>query len=90
MIFQFVRGTFESLTRANPVFREGEPVYERDTRKLKIGDGFSPYSELPYLSGTVTGGTSDAALQAHIASATPHPVYDDGPSLLLLYNNAKV
>lgn len=30
------------------------------------------------------------ALLVHIASSTPHPVYDEGPSLLLLYQNAKV
>lgn len=90
MIFQFVRGNRESLMRTNPVFRDGEPVYERDTRKLKIGDGFTPYTQLPYISGTVTGGTNDEALQAHIESAEPHPAYDDGPSLVLLYQNAKV
>jgi hypothetical protein len=32
--------------------------------------------------------TQDIA--AHVDSLTPHPVYDDGPSLLLLYENAKV
>lgn len=90
MIFQFVRGTAESLARTNPTFRDGEPVFERDTHKLKIGDGFTSYRDLPYLGGTVSGGTDDTALAAHIASTTPHPVYDDGPSLLLLYNNAKV
>lgn len=39
------------------------------------------------------GGDSEAvqaALDAHLASLTPHAVYDDGPSLLLLYQNAKV
>jgi hypothetical protein len=29
-------------------------------------------------------------LDAHINSPTPHPIYDDGPSFLLLYQNAKV
>jgi hypothetical protein len=90
VIFQFVRGTEESLTRTNPTFRDGQPVFERDTNRLKVGDGFTPYRDLPYLGGTVSGGTDDASLAAHISSATPHPVYDDGPSLLLLYNNAKV
>jgi hypothetical protein len=31
-----------------------------------------------------------ANLLEHVESETPHPVYDDGPSLLLLYQNAKV
>lgn len=30
------------------------------------------------------------ALQGHVDSPLPHPVYDDGPSFLLLYQNAKV
>lgn len=36
------------------------------------------------------GGLDPAALQAHISSPNPHPIYDDGPSLALLYQNAKV
>lgn len=31
-----------------------------------------------------------ADLTGHINSDTPHPVYDDGTSFLLLYQNAKV
>lgn len=32
-----------------------------------------------------------AALNAHISDPSPHPAYDeDGPSLILLYENAKV
>lgn len=32
----------------------------------------------------------DAAVLDHVNSLTPHPVYDEGPSLFLLYENAKV
>lgn len=79
----------------NPVLADGEPGYEKDTGKLKIGDGVSAWSDLPYFvpydpSDGSTVPTSDVALAAHIASATPHPAYDDGPSLELLYQNAKV
>lgn len=35
-------------------------------------------------------GPMDPGLPDHIASLLPHPVYDDGPSLTLLYENAKV
>ncbi len=31
-----------------------------------------------------------SSLAAHVQSETPHPVYDDGPSLSLLYENLKV
>lgn len=33
---------------------------------------------------------ADTLMIAHVHSETPHPVYDDGPSLLLIYENAKV
>lgn len=31
--------------------KNGEPVYESDTRKLKIGDGNTSYKDLPYVGG---------------------------------------
>ena len=33
------RGTSSSWARVNPVLLEGEPGFEKDTNKLKIGDG---------------------------------------------------
>lgn len=108
-------------------------VEKGDPPRIKIGDGVTPWNDLPYAvqSGidgadgrgivsviktdtselvdtytitytdettttfTVTNGSSavggdGTALQEHIDSETPHPVYDDGPSLTLLYTNAKV
>lgn len=44
----------------NPVLAAGEPAYETDTNKLKIGNGITPYNSLPYFGvsvaapGTVT------------------------------------
>lgn len=34
----------------------GEPVYETDTKKLKIGDGKTAYVDLPYLQGSAEEG----------------------------------
>ncbi len=36
------------------------------------------------------GSSASALLDEHINSELPHPVYDDGPSFELLYQNAKV
>jgi hypothetical protein len=33
---------------------------------------------------------ADLSLQAHVVSDAPHPFYDDGRNLQLLYQNAKV
>lgn len=72
----------------NPVLLEGEAGYETDTGKIKVGNGWSTWNALAYFAGD--HGDLTARLTAHINSPTPHPVYDDGPSLALLYQNKKV
>lgn len=47
-VFMFRRDPAAEWTVHNPVLRLGEPGYETDTRKFKIGDGFSVWSSLPY------------------------------------------
>lgn len=85
------RGTAIEWATSNTVLLNGEPGYETNTGNLKIGDGRTPWNDLEYFTGApLPGGASDAAVFEHINSETPHPVYDDGPSLLLLYQNAKV
>lgn len=104
--FLLRRGTAYDWTIKNPRLREGEMGYEIGTGRYKVGDGFRNWSELPYftneamikeyvdaeiaaLASGITGLTLDD-LNTHINSGTPHPVYDDGPDLNLLYQNAKV
>lgn len=50
--FQLRRGTAEAWSRVNPILRYGEPGFERDTNKLKIGDGIHLWNNLPYFEGT--------------------------------------
>lgn len=42
------------------------------------------------LVGPSSGAEVLTALNDHISAAEPHPVYDDGTSYLLRYQNAKV
>jgi hypothetical protein len=91
------RAFTEDWLRINPILREGEPGYDRSKNMLKIGDGVTAWADLPYLSSpdvpsfVIVGNAAvDAAIKTHVESNNPHPVYDDGPSLLLLYQNAKV
>jgi hypothetical protein len=42
----------------DPVLAQGEPGFEIDTGKLKIGDGVKTWLALPYLSGTASGVSS--------------------------------
>lgn len=51
IVFKFRRGLSSLWTSKNPTLREGEPGFESDTGKLKIGDGVKTWSQLGYLSG---------------------------------------
>ena len=44
------RDTAANFTSKNPVLGIGEPAYETDTKKLKIGDGTTAYTQLEYFS----------------------------------------
>lgn len=85
-VIKFRRDTSTRFYRLNPLLMEGEPAYETNTGRVKIGDGSTLWRDLGYFGGD---GESSALLE-HIDDPTPHPAYDDGPSLSLLYENAKV
>jgi hypothetical protein len=91
---KFRRGVASAWTQLNPILAEGEPGYETDTRKEKRGDGFTPWNNLPYVYDPEAISKVESVLRAelntHINDPTPHSAYDDGPSLVLLYQNAKV
>lgn len=47
--FQLRRAKSLEWTEVNPVLLLGEPGFETDTNKLKIGDGETPWNDLYYL-----------------------------------------
>jgi len=55
---QFRRDDAAGWALKNPLLAKGEPGYETDTRKLKIGDGVTLWTALPYWGGTGSGGGS--------------------------------
>lgn len=46
---QFKRGKAERWAELNPVLEAGQPGYVIDENRLKIGDGVTPWNDLPYL-----------------------------------------
>jgi lysophospholipase L1-like esterase len=70
---QLRRGTAAEWTAANPVLAVGEPGVERDTGRLKLGDGVTAWATLPYASQGAKGdqgapGVADDASMAAIAA----------------------
>lgn len=47
-LHQWRRGTAAQWTAANPVLADGEPGFERDTKRVKVGNGVDAWSLLPY------------------------------------------
>lgn len=48
MALQLRRNTAANATASNPVLAEGEPGFETDTGKFKIGTGVDAWNDLPY------------------------------------------
>jgi hypothetical protein len=46
---QFKRGTSRAFEQINPVLLYGEPSFEKDSYRMKVGDGNTPYKNLPYI-----------------------------------------
>lgn len=49
-MIQFMRGSAATFEERNPILAAGQPGYEKDTGKLKIGDGTSPWMSLNYVA----------------------------------------
>ena len=48
--FRLRRGLAEVWARNNPVLQSGEPGFELDTNRLKIGNGEVAWNDLPYIN----------------------------------------
>ena len=49
---QLKRGSSQAWEKLNVILEVGEPGFEKDTGRLKIGDGFTPWNELQYQDQT--------------------------------------
>ena len=70
MAIQLRRDTAANWTSANPVLAAGQPGFETDTRKWKVGDGTTAWNSLAYMGGTaawadITGKPSTFPPSAH-------------------------
>lgn len=52
---QFKRGTARAFYKVNPILLEGEPAFETDSGRFKIGNGRTRYIDLPYIGESHDG-----------------------------------
>lgn len=78
--FKFRRNPAATWTAQNPVLRDGEPGFERDTFMLKIGDGTTAWNDLPYLGEGM--GTDFASIVAAVQAT----LVDSAPETLDTFN----
>ena len=65
------RDTSSAFASSNPILGNGEPAYETDTKKLKIGDGTTAYTQLEYFSA---GGSTNITVPSNEYTAiSPNP-----------------
>lgn len=85
------RDTAVNWDKWNPVLEAGEVGVELNTGRFKVGNGGSVWTHLPYfIPIDPNQPVTDAALLAHIQALTPHPTYDEIPSLTLIFENGLV
>lgn len=57
-MIQFMRSTSSAAASQAPLLQAGQPFYETDTHKLKIGDGSTAWNDLPYIGGSGSASSS--------------------------------
>ena len=50
-VFQLKRATAARWEELNPVLANGDPGFEYDNNRLKIGNGITSWLDLPYIEG---------------------------------------
>ena len=91
---RFKRSTSEKWASRNPILAPGEPGYEVDTGRMKIGQVDDTGKGVPWNSLGYFYPSQDvinAGLAAHYHSESPHPDWEENlPSFVLIYQNKKV
>lgn len=73
--FEFRKGTTSEWDSKNPVLAAGEPGFDTETKTLKMGDGLTPWANLPSVGGN--------ELQTHYRNQTVEgPPEFNGPALV--------
>jgi hypothetical protein len=89
MTIKLRRDTAANWTTAAPTLAAGQPGYETDTGKLKIGDGATAWGSLAYFGGTAGTVTSVSLTAPAIFSVAGSPVTTSGTLAITLANQTQ-
>jgi hypothetical protein len=79
---QFKRGTASAFKKTNPILLYGEPAFEKDTNKMKIGNGVTSYNDLPYIGDHSKGEDGKSAYDLWLEAGNTGTVDDFLDSLV--------
>ena len=85
--FQFKRGTAQRWVEVNPILKQGEPGFEYDTGKVKIGDGMTSWTSLPYINNTNVNGEEEIVV---VKTFKDLPQVGNGNKLYRVVNDKKL
>jgi hypothetical protein len=83
-VIKLRRDESDNWQSVNPVLSLGEPGFETDTKRLKIGDGSSVWNDLDYVAGS--GGVGAAVIEEDIED-TVAALMISGTGVVLSYND---
>ena len=70
-VIQLKRANAARWIEVNPILALGEPGFERDTHRLKIGDGETSWRDLPYIGREGEGETINEIVTVDIYQHLP-------------------
>lgn len=86
--FKLKRGTAARWAEVNPILAQGEPGFVYDANRLKIGDGITPWNDLPYIEGKTEVANFELAIDFPTIG-DPNIIYKAADELSLYQFNAE-
>lgn len=89
-MIQFKRGTKKSWNKSKKPLAAGQPGYDKDSHKIKVGDGKAMWSELPYASGLSSEDILSSEKEAKIRRSAAKGLFPLNPLAALLDSPAVI
>ena len=89
-LLTFREGYASDWTATNPILSPGEPGFETDTGKMKVGNGATPWIDLPYMAGGEGGGSGGGGITTEDAVDATAQAFAAGThtNVTVTYNDA--